>query len=76
MKAIKIVVICTVIACMTGCMALNRIEMSVSRNTTIGKELVDLNEAKEKGIISQKEYEKAKRKLLESAVFVNVKLQK
>ncbi len=33
-------------------------------NTTLGQELTDLQEAYEKGIITQREYERAKKELL------------
>ena len=35
-----------------------------SNNTTLGKELMDLSEAHEKGVISDKEYENARSRLL------------
>ena len=51
---------------LTGCagMAFNRIDVALSRNITVGQELIDLKTAHEKGIISDAEYEKAKEDVL------------
>ena len=51
---------------MSGCAgaAFNRIELTMTRNITVGQELVDLHTAHEKGIISDEEYAKAKNNVL------------
>ena len=38
---------------------------STISSTTVGQELIDLESAKKKGAITEKEYEKAKKKILE-----------
>ncbi|MDX2495960.1 MAG: SHOCT domain-containing protein [Desulfuromusa sp.] len=37
----------------------------IATNTTIGQELSDLQQAKDQGVITDKEYEEAKKKILE-----------
>lgn len=49
---------------MSGCAMFNRGTLQYSRTTTIGKELVDLREAKDKGAISEEEYIAAKKDIL------------
>ncbi len=51
---------------LTGCAgaAFNRVNMTVSRNITVGQELMDLQTAHEKGIISDSEYAEAKQNVL------------
>jgi len=39
-----------------------------TKTTTLGKELIDLEKAYKQGIISQKEYDKAKKKLIDKYV--------
>lgn len=39
-----------------GCASWNRIEANYSRSTTIGRELIDLSEARKQGAISEGEY--------------------
>lgn len=43
-------------ACCTGCASWNRIEATYSRSTTLGRELIDLSEARRQGAISEGEY--------------------
>ena len=50
---------------LTGCAMFNKGTLHYSRTTTIGKELVDLQEAQAKGAISDEEYTKAKKDILE-----------
>ncbi len=45
-------------------MALNNIDLTLSRNITVGQELMDLKAAHEKGVISDTEYAKAKQDVL------------
>jgi hypothetical protein len=51
---------------LSGCAgaAFNRVNMTVSRNITIGQELLDLQAAHEKGIINDTEYAEAKLNVL------------
>jgi hypothetical protein len=51
---------------LTGCAgaAFNRVNMTVSRNITVGQELIDLKTAHEKGIINDSEYAAAKQNVL------------
>ncbi len=49
---------------LTGCASFNRVDAQVSRTTTIGQELIDLNKAKEQGLITAEEYQTAKAKVL------------
>ena len=51
---------------LSGCagMAFNEIELTLSRNITVGQELMDLEAAHQKGIISDTEYAKAKQDIL------------
>lgn len=48
----------------SGCAALNRVDVEYNRNTTVGQELMDLQQAKEKGIISDEEYICTKKEIL------------
>jgi hypothetical protein len=49
---------------LAGCAMFNKGTLHYNRTTTIGKELVDLQEAKAKGAISEEEYAKAKKDIL------------
>ena len=51
---------------LSGCAgaAFNRVNMTVSRNITIGQELIDLKTAHEEGIINDSEYAEAKQNVL------------
>lgn len=51
---------------LTGCAgaAFNRVNLTVSRNITVGQELMDLQTAHEKGVISDSEYAEAKQNVL------------
>ena len=52
------------ISVLAGCAMFNKGTLHYNRTTTIGKELIDLQEAKEKGAISEKEYDKARKDIL------------
>lgn len=54
---------------LTGCAgaAFNRVDLTMNRNITIGKELIDLQEAHKKGIINDTEYAQAKMDVLNMA---------
>ncbi len=51
---------------LTGCAAaaFNRVDMTVSRNITVGQELLDLKTAHEEGIFNDTEYAEAKQNVL------------
>ena len=49
----------------SGCALFNRGTMHYNRTTTVGKELVDLKDALDKGAVTQDEYAKAKKDILE-----------
>jgi len=55
-----------VAALLSGCAgaAFNRIDLTLNRNITVGQELVDLQAAHEKGVISDEEYAQAKTDIL------------
>lgn len=50
---------------LSGCACCNRGTLYYTRTTTMGKELVDLKDAKDKGALSDEEYAKAKKEMLE-----------
>jgi hypothetical protein len=49
----------------SGCALFNRGTMHYSRTTTVGRELVDLKDALDKGVVTEDEYAKAKKDILE-----------
>jgi hypothetical protein len=54
-----------VAAGLSGCAMFNRGMMNYTRTTTIGKELIDLKDAKDKGALSDEEYAQTKKAILE-----------
>ena len=65
MKQVATMVVATaLVSSLTGCAMFNKRTMHYNRTTTIGKELVDLQDAKAKGVISDEEYFKAKKDIL------------
>ncbi len=48
----------------SGCAMLNRVDVEYHRTTTIGQELLDLQKAREKGVISDEEYICTKKEIL------------
>jgi hypothetical protein len=48
----------------SGCAMFNKGTLHYSRTTTVGKELVDLKDALDKGALTQDEYAKAKKDIL------------
>ena len=61
--ALVLVVIILAIG-LAGCAMGNKGTVYYNRTTTIGKELLDLKEAKDKGAISEQEYNKVKKDLM------------
>ncbi len=64
-RVAAIVVAVALVGGLTGCAMFNKGTMHYNRTTTIGKELVDLQDAKAKGAISEEEYIKAKKEILD-----------
>lgn len=64
-----ILVVLILVSGISGCAMGNRGTVHYNRTTTIGQELLDLQEAKDKGALSEQEYDKAKKDLLECGVF-------
>jgi len=67
MKMKKITAILTAIILVsgiTGCAMGNKGTVHYTRTTTIGQELIDLKEAKDKGAITEQEYNKVKEDII------------
>ena len=54
-----------VTAAASGCAMFNKGTLNYSRKFTVGRELVDLKDALDKGALTQDEYAKAKKDILE-----------
>lgn len=52
------------LACISGCALFNHGTMHYNRTTTIGQELVDLQEARDKGAMSEDEYIAVKKEIM------------
>jgi len=65
----SIVMAATAAALLSGCAgaAFNRVSITANRHITIGQELMDLQAAHEKGVISDTEYAEAKKQVLNYA---------
>ena len=63
-KIQKIVLSLIMMASLSGCAMFNKATVTHTRTTTIGKELIDLQDAKDKGIVSDEEYNKLKKEIL------------
>jgi hypothetical protein len=64
MKAAGVVGAALALMMASGCAMFNRGTLHYSRTTTMGKELVDLKDALDKGALTQDEYAKAKKDVL------------
>jgi hypothetical protein len=67
MKRLSIIVMASLIfigSILSGCGG-SKTEVSQSPQTTLGQELIDLDKAYKQGIITEKQYEKSKKDLLE-----------
>lgn len=64
-RVVAVAALAVVVGGLSGCAMFNKGTLHYNRTTTIGKELVDLQEAKAKGVISDEEYTKAKKDILE-----------
>jgi uncharacterized membrane protein len=65
-RIVGILAVIILVSGITGCAIGNKGTMHYNRTTTIGKELLDLKEAKDKGALSEEEYNKVKEDLLKS----------
>jgi hypothetical protein len=63
-QVVMMVAAITLVSCLTGCAMFNKGSLHYNRTTTIGKELLDLQEAKARGAITEEEYVKAKKDIL------------
>jgi hypothetical protein len=64
-RGLALMMAAAMVAAASGCAMFNRGSLNYSRTTTIGKELVDLKDAMDKGALTQDEYAKAKKDILE-----------
>ena len=65
-KAMHSMLVLLAILSLSGCAgaAFNRIELTMSRNITVGQELLDLQTAHDEGVISDEEFIEAKNNIL------------
>lgn len=72
MKTLKALILMgTMVAGVSSCALLNKVDVEYSRRTTIGRELIDLQQAKEKGVISDEEYICTKKEILAGGPVMN-----
>ena len=64
-QAVKVAVAVVLAAGVSGCAMFNRGTLNYTRTTTIGKELVDLKDANDNGALSDAEYAKVKKEIME-----------
>jgi len=64
-KAILMILLTAFMAANVGCIGLQGGSDVVKPEQTLGQELIDLNKAKEEGAITNEEYEKLKKKLMD-----------
>lgn len=68
MKAARVLTLVAAMMAMagaSGCAMFNKGTLHYSRTITVGRELVDLKDAMDKGALTQDEYAKAKKDILE-----------
>ncbi len=61
---LTIVLLLSLTACGGGDTEVKSTTMTTTTTTTMGQELMDLNESYQRGIINEKEYNKAKEKIM------------
>jgi len=77
MKLFKALIVAGVLIFgMSGCAMLNRVDVKYSRHTTIGQELLDLQQAHEKGVISDEEYICTKKEVLAGGPMIHKEKKK
>ena len=64
-RGLAVLAALAVMACASGCAMFNKGTLHYARTTTVGKELVDLKDAMDKGAVNADEYAKAKKDILE-----------
>jgi len=65
MKIFKALIVAGVlVAGMSSCALLNKVDFEYSRHTTIGQELMDLKQSWDQGVISDEEYISTKKEIL------------
>ena len=75
MRISRIITVCSIALILAGCACFNTVNSTSNRTTTVGQELIDLQKAKESGVIDEKEYKQAKEKLLKMAETNTVKFE-
>lgn len=68
-------VLLVLLAPLWGCVAGNDVKVEAYRNTTVGQELIDLEAAREKGLVNPSEYE-ALREEIKKGGPINIKVDK
>ena len=63
-KIAGLLAVIILVSAIAGCAVGNKGTVHYSRTTTIGQELLDLKEAKDKGAISEQEYNKVRNDLM------------
>ncbi len=60
MKFTKFALICVFAFILAGCASFNEIDVTYTKTTTTGQELIDIQKAKDSGAITEEEYNKVK----------------
>lgn len=71
-EGLKFALALSLIAGLSGCAMFNRGNIEYTRSTTLGQELLDLQEARGQNAISEEEYDAAKKAILETPFDVKV----
>jgi hypothetical protein len=65
-QIMKMMMLAVIVSGLSGCASFNDASsMTYSRTTSVGKELIDLQDAKAKGALTEVEYVKAKKEILD-----------
>ena len=70
MGCVAVAGVCVVLS---GCAMFNKTSLSTERNTTIGRELMDLKAAKDQGTITDAEYADLKKQIMKGGPFAPAK---
>ena len=65
-RTIGIIVILLLVASLTSCIAVGSGGEKITHQPTLGQQLIDLQKAKDQGVITAKEYEELKDKIKKS----------
>jgi len=63
-RIVGILAVIILVSTIAGCAMGNKGTIHYNRTTTIGKELIDLKEAKDKGALSEEEYNKVREDIM------------